>query len=199
MDQEAAIAATFDNETVYLSPFLAWVATPHPRWFHQGFLQVETAANPSRVALDVLSTGVFEQNGAPIGALDYQTLIGTVGEIHSETLLRLNLGGGYMMTEGPVGAGIMQVAALLELHYTAVLSDVRMQELPIDPTFAAGTIPRDSILVGNAGTGDMLNIATGVSVRWGEWLMTNGVILPLRESPGRGYDASYNLQLQKMF
>jgi hypothetical protein len=198
-EQFTSIAGVFDNETVYLSPFLAWVVTPHPRWFHQGFLQVEAAANPSQVSVDALGEVDFELNGAPIGLLDYRTIVGSVAEIRPETLLRLNLGSGYMISEGAVGAGIMQIAALLELHYTAVLSDADMQELLVDPTFAVGTIPRDSFLVGNAGTGDMVNIGTGVSVRWGEWLMTNGVIVPLRESPDRGYDASYNLQLQRMF
>jgi hypothetical protein len=199
-DQLTVMSMAFDNETVYLSPFLAWVVTPHPRWFHQGFLQIETAANPSQVVIDGLGEVVFRQNGAQISDLEYETLIGTFAEVHPETLLRLNLGGGYTFAEGVVGAGIMQLSAILELHYTAILSDAKMQELPIDDIDGNGPLPFDSILAGNDDSlGDMVNIATGVSARWGEWLMTNGVIVPLRESPDRAYDASYNLQLQRMF
>jgi hypothetical protein len=199
-DGITVFSSTFDNESVYLSPFLAWVVTPAPRWFHQGFLQVEAAANPSRASIDGVGAVVFSQDGAPIGAFNYDAFVGSLADIHPEALLRLNLGGGYMFAEGVVGAGQMQLAAVLELHYTAVLSDAKMQEIDVLPGLGSGgTIPRDSYLVGNAGTGDMVNIATGVSARWDEWLMTNGVILPLRESPDRGYDASYNLQLQRRF
>ena len=35
------------NETIYLTPFLSWVHQPTSRFFHQGFLQIEVAANPS--------------------------------------------------------------------------------------------------------------------------------------------------------
>jgi hypothetical protein len=198
--QDTAMAAIIDNETVYLSPYLAWVAKPHPRWFHQGFLQIETAANPSQLTIDAVGDVTFLQDGVPFSDLRYQTDLFTLADIHPETLLRLNLGGGYTFAEGVVGTGLMQLSGILELHYTALLSDPRTQEVPVVDLAGSGPLPFDTINVGNDGSlGDMVNIATGVSARWGEWLMTNGVILPLRESPHRAYDASYNLQLQRMF
>ena len=47
-DTQAGFLTIVDNETVYLDPFLAWVVKPGDRWFHQGFLQVNVAANPTR-------------------------------------------------------------------------------------------------------------------------------------------------------
>ena len=42
-----------ENETVYLSPYLSWIVKPTSRFFHQGFLQIEVAANPRRSVLAV--------------------------------------------------------------------------------------------------------------------------------------------------
>ena len=63
----------FANETMYLLPFMAWLYAPSPHWFHQGFLQVEVAANPSRVTADGEGNFAFTDNGVPAGLYGFYT------------------------------------------------------------------------------------------------------------------------------
>jgi hypothetical protein len=196
-DQASIYNAYFSNQTVYLSPYLAWSAAPRRRWFHQGFLQVEAAANPSRVTFSGAGLADFYQDGALVGLVDFATVVPRRVELFPETLLRLNLGGGYVLAEGDAGG--FQLASIFELHYTAVLSNAKFAEMPLD-FVGAGLVPFDSIRIGNDDSrGDVVNAAAGLSARWGRWLLTNGVIVPLREDPDRAYDAAYNLQLQRRF
>jgi hypothetical protein len=197
VDQLALYTAYFSNQTVYLSPYLAWAAVPGRRWFHQGFLQVEAAANPSRVTFDGGGVADFYQDGVLVGLLDFDTAVARRVELFPDTLLRLNLGGGYVLAEGDAGG--FQLASLFELHYTAVLSNAKFADMPLD-VIGAGVVPFDSIRIGNDNSrGDIVNAAAGLSARWGGWLLTNGVIVPLRDNPDRQYDAAYNLQLQRRF
>jgi hypothetical protein len=199
-DEAAAFQAVFANETIYLSPFLAWVAAPASRWFHQGFLQIETAANPSRVTVVGDGATLFLQNGVPVGFYDFFTPVPVRAELFAQTLMRLNLGWGYILAESRRGDWLTQVAGLFELHYTSTLQDANLSDVPLATQSSLGTVPLQTIAVGNADNRvDILNAAAGVAVRLGPWSVSNGIIAPLREAPDRGFDCEYNLQVQRLF
>jgi hypothetical protein len=46
---------------------------------------------------------------------------------------------------------------------------------------------------------DMLNAAVGTSLQINLWILTGGVIVPLRDCPDCGYDIEYNAQVQRLF
>lgn len=194
----------FDNETIYLSPFLAWAyAGDNGKWFHQGFLQVEAAANTS----SFVPTGGFDNifydpaaPAVPIGVATYLAEPGFVGELHSQTIMRLNLGLGRVLLDRPRALWLQRVNGLAELHYTTTLQDAKVTDIPlISPVNAGVTLPQD-LDVGNlANRVDILNAALGVSAEVRAWTITNGFVAPLRDDPDRGFDFEYNLQAQRVF
>jgi hypothetical protein len=199
-DEAVAFNAVFANETVYLEPFLAWLYAPNRKWFHQGFLQVEVAANPSRVTVDGDGATLFLQNGSPIGFYDYFTPTPVRADLFAQTLMRLNLGLGRIVVDRPGADWLRQVSLLGELHYTTTLQDANLTDIPLTTQSSVGTVPLQQITVGNQDNRvDILNAATGVSANVGGWIVTNGFIAPVKRAPDRGFDFEYNLQLQRLY
>jgi hypothetical protein len=213
MATSTTFQSIFANETVYLLPFMAWLYAPSSRWYHQGFLQFEVAANPSRVTSNGLGANLFIQNGVPVGFYDYWT--GATpgwpypepvrGELFSQTLMRTNLGGGYQLWEGAAPArgdrtGYGRLMALGELHYTTTLEDANLTDVPLNVQASGGTAPLQEIQIGNINNRvDMLNAAVGASLQINLWMLNGGVIVPLRDCPDCGYDIEYNAQVQRLF
>jgi hypothetical protein len=199
-NEQAAFQAVFANEMVYIAPFLAWVVAPPSRWFHQGFLQFETAANPSRVTINGDGATLFLQNSVPVGFYDYFTPVPVRAELFAQPLMRLNLNWGYILAQGQHHSRPSQLAALFELHYTTTLADANLTDVPLTALSSIGTVPLQAITVGNANNRvDIVNAGAGVQGRWGQWILSNGLVVPLRDAPDRGFDCEYNLQLQRLF
>lgn len=200
-DTLSAFENTFENETVYLSPFLAWLWAPPiqaSRWYHQGFLQVEVAANPSTLVTQGGGVTDFFFNGNPIGDVVFQTPGGlpTETDILAQTLLRANLGVGYRFGS-PTDRGLIRnVRALGELHYTTTLQRAKLSPIAIEE-LGVGAFFSQTASAGNGNArADILNAATGVSADVGPFVVTNAVVAPLRTGLDRGYDFEYNLQVQ---
>ncbi len=188
------------NETVYLNPFLSWVYQPTSRFFHQGFLQVEVAGNPSHVKVtgDGFNT-FFDGINPPVDTITVVPAPGRA-ELIPQTLLRLNLGFGYILSQNPQADWINQLTALFEVHYTTTLNDASIKTIPeftFDPL--GGVIVTD-IIVGNRNNQvDIVNFVAGLSANMGNWVVTNGVTAPVSQGTNRGFDFEYNLQLQRIF
>ncbi len=189
------------NETIYLTPFLSWIYQPTPRFFHQGFLQVEVAANPSHVKATGDGFNTFDDGVNP--PIDTVTVIPAPGraELLAQTLMRLNLGCGYILARNPRADWIQQLTGLFEVHYTTTLNDAKINTIPeltFDPF--GGTMTTD-IFVGNLNNRvDIINLTTGLTANMGNWVVTNGVSAPIKECDcSRGFDFEYNLQLQRPF
>jgi hypothetical protein len=199
-NEEVRLDAIFNNETVYLTPFVAWAAIPRPRWFHQGFFQIDVAANPTPGIVDGTGLTDFYQNGALIGQFDYSTPFPLRTEYHPKTLLRLNLGGGYILAEDVMGIRMSRLASVFELHYTGTLGDPKSTTVPLDVDFAAGAPARTTLEFGDdPSRGDQVNAAAGLTGQFGGWTFTNGVVVPLREANDRAFDFQYNLQMHWLF
>lgn len=189
---------TYFNETVYLSPFMSWLWVPSSRWYHQGFLQVEVAANPSTYRTDGGGVTDFFFNGAPIGDVVYRTPGGlpTDTNVFAQTLLRANLGVGYRLTEANDKNWFSNLRALFEFHYTTTLQDGILSPIAIEQ-IGTGAFFEQSATAGNANRrADVLNAATGLSANVGRFIVTNGVVAPIRTGNDRGFDFEYNCQVQ---
>ena len=188
------------NESVYLTPFLSWVNQPTERFFHQGFMQVEVAANPSHVKATGDGFNTFDDGVNP--PFETITVIPAPGrvELIPQTLLRLNLGCGYVLTEDPNADWINRLTALFEVHYTTTLNDAALKSIPEFTFDPLGNVITTEIIVGNRNNRvDIVNLVTGLSANMGNWVVTNGVSAPVTTGTNRGFDFEYNLQLQRIF
>ncbi|MBL9165677.1 MAG: hypothetical protein JNL18_23340 [Planctomycetaceae bacterium] len=192
----------FENETVYLSPFLAWVyAGPSRKWFHQGFLQIEAAANPASFTAAGGYDNIFTDLARnPVGVASYNIAPGFEGKLQPQTLMRLNLGVGRELFAQPRADWLQRLAGLAELHYTTTLEDATLVDVPLVETLNVGqTLPLDLDIGNLANRVDVLNAALGLSAEVRSWVVTNGFVAPIRDSPDRGFDFEYNIQLQRLF
>jgi len=206
-ERDVLLDFEFKNETAYLSPFLAWLWKPNSRFFHQGFCQVEVGVNPSN-----LTAGGFGINDFFDNTTNPATFLATVdseiqfpgrAQINPQTLMRLNLGIGYVLSENPQADWIQRLTGLFEAHYTTTLEDADIDTLQfvdfLPPVLGGGTNVTP-IPVGNlANRVDIMNLVAGLSANMGNWVVTNGVAVPIRSGDNRGFDFEYNLQIQRPF
>lgn len=185
----------FQNETVGLIPYLAWAFRPTPRFFQQGFFQIDVPLNTSEASLDV--------DGDIIPDTDYTAIniSNTLsGEIQRQTLLRLNLGFGYWLKQGRKQGVPTGLAALFEVHYTTNLDDGQNFNTPLgtlnDTSATLPDIPLTAVAGGNRDF-DVVNLSSGLALDLGGCVITNGVIVPI--SDDRQFDFEYNLQVNKRF
>jgi len=220
-----ALTTIAANETVYLAPFLSWIWKPTPKFFHQGFLQVEVAANNSpfsavaagQVTVDLNGDDFFDPFDPTDGTISYNTpsnpLAGFgpglgITELQPQTLMRLNLGFGYVLAENPHADWIQKLTALFEVHYTTTLNKAKINSIPLSLAFNGISLPPgdpafagfDAIEVGNLDNRiDIVNLVAGLSADVGNWVVTNGVTAPITTGSNRGFDFEYNLQVQRPF
>jgi hypothetical protein len=201
-DSSVLLDVFVSNETVYLSPFLSWLWQPRSRFFHQGFLQIEVAANPSSVVVAGDGYNDFYFNNVFLGTLDWRTPFPTGRtDLFAQTLMRLNLGCGYKLFENPAADFLQQLTAMFEVHYTSTLQDANISSIPVFVQGSLGTIPVQSLDFGNRlNRVDIVNVVAGLSAKAGNWVVTNGVAAPVKECRcSRGFDFEYNFQLQRPF
>ncbi len=226
----AQINTVGSNETVYLAPFLSWICKPSERFFHQGFLQVEVAANPSRVnttaagrfTFDVNNDGLFDPTDPTDGTLGFTTpplpVVGfgagpATAELHPQTLMRLNLGFGYVLNENQQADWIQKLTALFEVHYTGTLSEANISQVPLNLFFNNVQVPPDNPVYNDPNFADLnnlsvgnrdnqvhiLNLTAGLSANMGNLVVTHGFTAPVTDSRNRGFDFEYNLQVQRPY
>jgi len=199
-DSAALLDVFASNETVYLSPFLAWLCQPNERLFHQGFMQVEVPANTSAITISGSGAATFTNGDSIIYTISDPLLPSQRLPLHAQTLMRLNLGWGYILKDDPRANVLKQLAALFEIHYTTTLNDANISTVFITPLDIVGTPPIPTIEFGNRNNHvDILNVVVGLSARLGNWVVTNGVSAPIRDGTDRGFDFEYNLQVQRPF
>lgn len=205
-DRDVFVDLRASNETIYLAPFVAWLYTPQdsPRFFHQGFLQVEAAANNSTVKIH--GDGFNVINFPTLGPVNTLTVVPAAlseAELFAQTLLRLNLGIGCTLHENPADSWLKRLIGLAELHYTSTLNDANfttVTELTFLTDFPFLDPLANPVVVGNAANRvDILNAALGVTAEVGNLVVTNGFVAPIRSGADRGFDFEYNLQVQRPF
>ena len=198
------------NETVYLAPFISWVSKPTSRFFHQGFIQVEVAANPSNVRARGSGQIDFVDTTDPNNPLFIPILsaftptTGLSTKLHAQTLLRVNLGCGYIIQDNPNAGFIKQLTGMAEVHYTGTLQDAKLSTIPleVDPDFLAGTFDEFFTFGNFLNQTDIVNAVFGLSGnigRDGRTVVTNGIAVPISDGEEKAFDLEYNLQVQRLF
>lgn len=224
----AQIKAVASNETIYLAPYLAWLSQPTKKFFHQGFLQVEVAANPSRIHTDAGGFWVFDTNldnaftpfvdatlgfATPFSAIAAAGTGLATGEVQPQTIMRLNLGFGYELYANRQADWIQKLTGIFEVHYTGTLSDANLNQVPLNLFLNGVQVPPDdpifddptfddlnNITIGNrANQIHIVNLTAGVSANVGNLVVTHGFTAPITDSQNRGFDFEYNLQIQRPF
>lgn len=165
---------TVRNETVALSPFVAVTGTPTQRVFLNGFLQFDFPVGQDRVTVRETDQARFVIiAGQP--RQPFTVVTESEGRIQDQTLMHLDVGGGYWLHRNPRGNGVTGVAAMAELHWTSTLQDADVFEnrssflgtpvlLPrrrLDGT-AEPVVEEPALQVGNTGNRtDIVNVTIG--------------------------------------
>jgi hypothetical protein len=187
----------FDNDTVNLVPYLAWFVRPS-RFFHQGFLQIDTPLNRSDASVLVSGEITPDSTFSPETFNVYQT-----GELDQQTLLRLNAGFGYWICQGERGGPLRGLAALFETHYTTALDDAKPFVVPVTTLDAVAPgvadVPLNVVAGPTANNVDIVNLTAGVVADLGSCQITNGFIVPVTEGEDRQFDFEYSLQMNHRF
>jgi hypothetical protein len=166
------------NDAVHLLPYMGAVYAPEEqRFFANGFVQVDLAANSNRV------------EAGPVDASP-----SLLGHFTEQNLLFVDLGTGYWIYEDDTGDALLSsLAAILEFHYTSALQDT--DEI-------LGSINgRDIQYRNNFNRFDIVNITAGLHARIGEYtnLRVAGVF-PLRSRDDqRFFDSEVQVQVNRQF
>ena len=156
-----------ENHAFHLLPYLGIMSTPHPRWFWQGFLQLDVDTSGNRVRGDVM-----RQNLTQFGVLQ------------DTTLLFVDTAVGYSVYESAGARGITRISPTAELHYSTTLQD---------PDVATGS----GFFIGSpAGRFDALNLTLGASFVWNDRLWVRpAMVIPLRDEDDQQFDYEAMLQI----
>lgn len=189
------VSGTVQNSTVNLSPFLAYLWTPRPRLFTQGFMQVDVPLNTSGTVV----SGTIGPDGP-----DQIVIPPDVGALHQQTLLRLNVAGGYWVMRKPERRFLQGIAGILEFHYTTTLNDADINDFTIPVLDLPGNLPplTTTVLVGNlANRVDVLNTTLGSHFQLTQQTSLGvGCVMPLKMSEGdKPFDFELNVILNHMF
>ena len=132
-----------NNQSVHFLPFLGGLFTPNDRFFAQGFMQMDFAAN---------GNSVYTTLGNAAG----DTTLRQSGLLTDQTPLYLDASIGYwLIRNNDPNAFVTGLAPMAELHYTTTLGDV--------DRLAVG--PGGSIVIGDfASNLDLLNLTLGTTV-----------------------------------
>lgn len=201
-NQDILLHLTASNETVYIAPYMAWLLAPQQaRWYHQGFLQVEVAADDSTIHAVGAGSSEFFQNGGSLGTDTWAISFPGRAPLAAQTLLRLNLGLGYVLMEDPSNSWVQKLTALFETHYTTTLNDANLWSIPViaDPGLGPNFGSQDLTFGNLDNRVDVVNVVTGLTMNMGNYVMTHGFTAPITTGSNRGFDFEYNLQIQRPF
>jgi hypothetical protein len=202
-----------DNDTWSLSPFIAALWTPGPRFFSQAFLEVDCPLNSSKFTYTE-TTPILLNGPFPTGALP-----GTVppfsvsGRVAEQTLLQVDWGAGYWISRNPDNQWITGIAPTLELHYTYTLDNAQIITLPRDPsgkiTAVPPPAPPGTVLltstpnptIGNLRNHvDILDLTVGTTFAIGKnCTLAPAFAFPLRGGDDRTFDWEFLLQFNYFF
>jgi len=91
-----------ENETVFLAPYIGFVAQPSRKTFYQGFLQTDLVLGGDSVIVGGADVGTFQEQNFLFGSLS---------------------AGRWLYTDLSRGAWLNGIAGMAELHYSTTLND----------------------------------------------------------------------------
>ncbi len=173
---------TMHNDAVHLLPFAGFVRAPNDRFFYQGFIQADIAANGNRI--------------------DYQGFIsstpmssGPLGVLNEQNLLYLDLSGGYWLYRNHCAcSGLTGLAALLEFHYTTALQDTDVVQQAVFPAQMQLTFENFANRV------DIVDLTVGLHMELANCTVCRvGAVFPLSSDDNRCFESEVQFQLERRF
>jgi hypothetical protein len=160
-----------DNRAVQLVPYGAMIWQPLERWFLQGFLQVDVAANGNPVAGDATGQSLPQ-----------------IGKFQDTPLLFADVAASYLLYDCPADCGLTRIVPSAELHYSTTLRDA-------DVVTSSGLFLTDI-----SRRYDVLNMTLGMHFSYANGLVVSpAMCLPLREDDDEQFDYEAQLQLNWYF
>ncbi len=194
------------NETVDLTPFIAYSYVPRGRrFFSQGFMQFDVPLNQTHA--------VLANEGQLIGPGGTHTWSDAYGahdgvEMAWQTLMRTNLQFGYYLHRDPCARYVNSVAGLLEFHYTTTLNDadslgetlISGSTLDSITSSTPGTHDPVTLEVGNlANRVDIVNLVLATAIEAGRTEITPGFTIPLSDGDDKPFDWEFALMINRRF
>jgi len=164
--------ARVKNESVILTPYVAYLVTPNDRWFFQNWFEVG-----------------FDANGNPVEVNPTLTGLQGVGRLNDQTVLQIDAQLGYWMYRaGDNTRWITALAPFIELHYNTSLDN-------------ADSIQSGAFSVTNAHNRfDELNLSTGVVAQIGDnCTLALGAAFPLKNESNRSFDYQLGIRANIFF
>jgi hypothetical protein len=196
------------NETASLSPFLAALYAPNPRWFTQGFAAVEVPVGGSQITYTdhfilganptLLAPGTPGPAGTIVAPFTVQ------GTIHEQTLLHLDWNVGYWVYRGREDAWLSGIAPCFEVHYTSTLNNAERVQLPgnanivaPNPANLAVGLPETGPVVGGRSSRvDIVDLTAGTTFALGRrTTLATAFTVPVTSGVNKVFDWEFQLQL----
>jgi hypothetical protein len=169
---DGTLVGRVKNESVLLTPYIAYLVTPDDRWFFQNWFQVGFDANGNPVELNPMLTGL--QN---------------VGRLNDQTVLQIDAQLGYWIyRSSDNNRWLTALAPFIELHYNTALEN-------------ADTIQSTAFSVtSNRNRFDELNMSTGFVAQIGDnCTLALGAAFPLKSERDRSFDYQLGLRANIFF
>lgn len=198
-----------ENEIWSLSPFLAAVLTPTDRSFINGFAQVAIPLNSAEVRyrerrVDLVARDIFpnatgvNSAGLMFGPNGSEGDFRQTANLEEQTLLQLDIGGGYWLYRNRCAQYITGIASLLELHYTTSLDDadiVTFQSAPALLNSGLNSVEGPTQIGNLSNRIDILNLTVGGVLELSNTAtLAVGYVTPLRDEFDRTFDGELNVQ-----
>ena len=153
--------ARFRNESVLLTPYIAFLLTPNDRLFFQNWYQIGFDANGDQVLADPDLTGLRP-----------------VGRLNDQSLLQIDAQLGYWAYRSEEPAGLLRgLAPFIELHYNTTLGK-------------ANSVQAGDFIVGDPNAHlDELNLTAGFTAQFRDnFNLSVGAVVPLQGNENRTFD-----------
>ena len=185
------VRGRYANRTVNIQPFLAYRWTPNRRLFGHGFLQIDIPANGSSGHIDpsIVVSGPDTTNLPPFNA-----------KVYLQSVMRLNVGGGYWIYRNEQAPLLNGIAGMLEFHWTSTLNDASLLGLNGEYSFVVDGQDANLILGNMRNRVDIVNCVVGVPVQLGKTMVTNSLTFPVSTSRDkRGFSCEYMCAIERRF
>jgi hypothetical protein len=159
------------NQSVHLSPYVAYLGAPTERFFFQAFLQAE-----------------FDTHGNPVDAQGTGGTLRNMGRVNDTNYLYFDIGAGYYVYRNRFDRLITSLSPVAELHWNKTLQ-------PTD------TIRRGGVQIGNfAQNVDVLNGVLGLNMTVGQnTIVTAGYAAPIAAGDNKQFDGEARLLVNHLF
>lgn len=166
----------FQNDALYLLPYLGALWGGDRPYFINAFLQFDFATGGNRIETrDV---------GGPTT---------TLGRFNPQNLLFVDIGTGYWLYQNPQSDGLTNLAAVLELHYTSSLQDTDR---------VVGNTPGRLVdFTNNFNRFDILNLTAGLQAQFNTLTFVRvACVVPLgARDDQRFFDSEFQVQVNRRF